>query len=517
MIRHTKNLARLSKIAWVFAKHDLLFIFREFGLLPILTRTFGIVPRFRNRKRPGERLCDALQELGPSFIKLGQTFSTRSDLLGDVIAEDLTLLQDRLPPFPFKDVKRVIEKELEAPLEEIFAEFDEKPVAAASIAQVHFATLHNGELVAVKVRRPNIIPAFKRDIELFYWLAEMLVRARPHFKRLKPVEMVREMEKTVAIEMDFRLEAAAGQELAENFTEEESFHVPLIRWKYTSEQVLTLSRIEGIRIGDIEQLKESGHDLDAIMEKASKVFFLMVYQHGFFHADMHPGNLFVRADGNLIAVDFGIMGRLNKKTRLFMAELLWAFLNRDYQRVAKIHFEAGFVPPHQDMQAFAQASRAVAEPILGLPQNEISIARLLSHLFKVAEDFEMETQPDLLLLQKTIMLAEGVGRQLNPNLNMWKLAEPFITDWAKENFSLRARVEDRIETLRYQLDDQLTGLLDVAEQLPKVVTKDGVKLHPDTVAALKAKTKKPFHVPGLLWLFAGVALGYAVFWWQLNG
>lgn len=444
MRRSVRNIFRLLGIARTLARHDALFPLEG---LPA-TGGFIFVARFlagfRAKRRvqtlrPGQRLSLALQEMGPSFIKFGQMLSTRPDLAGEEIANDLTSLQDNLPPFPAAEARRAIEADLDGSIDELFETFNDEPVAAASIAQVHFAITKptseedEGREVAVKVLRPGIEKAFERDLDLFRWIAHMAEKTQPRLRRLKPVVAIETFAQAVHWEMDMRMEAAAAMELRENFADDPNYLVPAVDWERTGHRILTTEWITGIPIHDVDDLRAAGHDLETILRRASENFFKQVFLDGFFHADMHPGNAFVCADGALAVVDFGIMGRIDRRTRYYLADMLLGFVTGDYDRVADVHFRAGYVPAYQDRQIFKQAVRAIGEPIFGLSSSEISIARLLAQLFQVTEQFDMETQPQLLLLQKTMLLAEGVGRQLAPDANMWQLAQPLIEDWMREH------------------------------------------------------------------------------------
>ncbi|MDE0813385.1 MAG: 2-polyprenylphenol 6-hydroxylase [Alphaproteobacteria bacterium] len=466
------SLARLFHIARTLAEYDALFPLERLGVAPGLLVAARILARTLPRTaakgdaegRPGQRLAKAFETLGPSFIKLGQALSVRSDLVGEDIADDLSTLQDNLPPFPGEQARQTIEVELGGPVSDHFAHFEDTPVAAASIAQVHFAVTTNGDPVAVKVLRPGIEARFLRDIDLALWLARLVARTRPALRRLRPVEVVRTFEESVRTEMDLRLEASAAAELAENFEGDPNFKVPRIDWIRTAQRVLTLERIDGVRIDDVDALKVSGDDTgfepQDILRHATEAFFNQVFRDGFFHADMHPGNMFVTHEGILRPVDFGIMGRLDRRTRYYLADMLTGFLNRDYRRVAEVHFEADYVPRHKSVDGFTQALRAIGEPILGRPLHEISLARLLAHLFQVTETFEMETQPQLLLLQKTMLVAEGIGRKVDPSVNMWLLAQPMIETWMRENRGPEARLRDAV-------DDTILRL----ENLPRLITR----------------------------------------------
>lgn len=452
MIRSLRNLLRLLRLARLLARHNALFPLQIMGVAPAVTAFARLVARRNAPGRPGQRLAAALQEMGPSFIKLGQALSTRADLLSEEIARDLAQLQDNLPPFPAAAARRTIEAELGRPVEALFQSFDDTPVAAASIAQVHYAVTSEGEEVAVKILRPGIELAFAADLDLFLWLAELVEATQPLYRRLKPVASVRAFAEMVRLEMDLRLEAAAADELGENFAADPGYRTPRVDWARTAQRVLTVERVRGVKIDDREGLAAAGHDTDAILRKSAEAFFYQVFRDGFFHGDMHGGNAFVDADGVVIPVDFGIMGRVDPATRRYLGELLLAFLQRDYRAVAEVQFRAGYVPPDKSVESFAQACRSIGEPIFGKPSNEISIARLLAQLFRVTEQFEMEVRPELLLLQKTMLMAEGMGVRLNPSVNIWQLAQPLIEEWMLENFGPRARIEHGLheagETLR---------------------------------------------------------------------
>ncbi|HYM03771.1 MAG TPA: 2-polyprenylphenol 6-hydroxylase, partial [Stellaceae bacterium] len=487
VLRAGRNVVRLIEIAFILARFDALFPAESVVGLRWVVRLARL---FRRRDaaladlRPGQRLAAALQAMGPSFIKLGQALSTRADLIGETVAGDLSLLQDRLPPFPATEARRTIESEFGRPVEELYARFDDLPVAAASIAQVHFAVSLEGEDVAVKILRPGIALAFARDLDLFFWLAHLVERTQPAVRRLKPVAVVETLANLVRLEMDLRFEAAGASELRENFAGDQTFRVPRIDWLRTSRQVLTLERVGGIRVDDRAALLAAGHDLRAIMAKAADAFFNQVFRDGFFHADLHPGNLFIDETGAIVVVDFGIMGRLDRKTRYYLADMLLAFLTGDYRRVAEVHFEAGYVPARQSLDAFAQACRSIGEPILGRPMHEISIGKLLAQLFQVTEQFQMETQPQLLLLQKTMVLAEGVGRLLDPTINMWTLARPLIESWMRENRGPEARLRDAAADA-FAVLERLPGLIRDVERLAATVTEGGgIPLHPETLAAV---------------------------------
>jgi ubiquinone biosynthesis protein len=487
LIRSGRNLARLCRIALTLARHDaLLPLFqigdRLAGAAPLVRATRVLRQRGSAGGRPGERLAAAFCEMGPSFIKLGQFLATRADLLGDEIAEDLALLQDRLPPFPGAEARALIEAEFAQPLASLFTTFDEQAVAAASIAQVHFAVTTEGREVAVKVLRPGIARAFARDLDLFRWLAALIERLRPALRRLKPVEVVETLAQSVQFEMDLRFEAAAAGELGENFAGDPSVRVPEVDWRRTGRTILTTERIAGIRVDDRAAIVAAGHSIPDLLHNAADSFFKQVFRDGFFHADLHPGNVFVDADGALTIVDFGIMGRLDRDTRYYLADMLIGFLSGDYRRVAEVHFAAGYVPQRRSIDAFTQACRSIGEPILGRPLHEISIARLLAQLFQVTEQFEMETQPQLLLLQKTMVLVEGIGRRLDPSVNIWSLARPLVEHWVRENRGPEARLKQQIDALV----EALSGVPRLLRGLDRMIdrwSQEGVLMHAESIAA----------------------------------
>ena len=484
MLRALRNIFRLIGIARTLARHDALFPADWIPATGGLVFAARVLSGFRTAPgtrdlRPGERLARALQDLGPSFIKFGQMLSTRPDLVGESIANDLSSLQDRLPPFSSAEARAAIEAELERPIEDMFVHFDDTPVAAASIAQVHFARIRvtktpdeaNGAHetndaptepetrdVAVKVLRPGIERAVERDLDLFRWIADVAETTQPRLRRLRPVVAVETFAESLRWEMDLRMEGAAASELHGNFEDDPMYVVPTIDWERTGRRVLTTEWISGIPVHDLDELVAAGHDLEAIVRKASESFFLQVFRDGFFHADMHPGNAFVRADGALCVVDFGIMGRIDRRTRYFLADMLLGFVTGDYERVADVHFQANYVPAGTDRMVFHQALRAIGEPIFDRPPSEISIARLLAQLFQVSERFDMEAQPELLLLQKTMLLAEGVGRRLAPELNMWHLALPLVEEWMREHRGPEAR-----------LAEITADVIHAATRLPKAV------------------------------------------------
>jgi ubiquinone biosynthesis protein len=390
----------------------------------------------------------ALTALGPAYIKFGQILSTRPDIVGEDLAQQLKYLQDKLPPFPTATAKAMIEAELEVAVGAVFSEFSE-PVAAASIAQVHRARLaETGEEVAVKVLRPGIERAFRKDIDAFYLTAWMIETLAPFSRRLRPREVIAHFEGVVMGELDLRLESAAAAEFAANTEDDEGFRVPRPVWFLSGRQVMTLGWAEGTNMADNAAIDAAGHDRRALAARVLSLFLRHALRDGYFHADMHQGNLKVAADGAIIAYDFGIMGRLDDYTRRVYAEILMGFIRRDYARVAEVHFEAGYVPADRDKDEFARALRVVGEPIFGMDASRISMARLLAYLFEVTERFGMQTRTELILLQRTMVVVEGVARSLDPRINIWEVARPVVERYITENVGPRAALRDLMQTAR---------------------------------------------------------------------
>jgi ubiquinone biosynthesis protein len=518
MFRSLRHLLRLLAIARTLARHDALApmadLLRGVGVAPVVIKGARAIFGGRAKPgRPGEKLAAALVDLGPAFIKFGQMLSTRTDLLGERFAADLAQLQDRLPPFPASLARATIERELGQPIGRLFAEFDDRPVSAASIAQVHYAVLPPGETdepreVAVKILRPGIEEAFRRDIELLAWLADIVERTQPGLRRFRPVAAIATFAEITEREMDLRMEAAAATELAENFAGDDSYVVPAIDWPRTARRVLTQQRLTGIRMDDRTKLLEAGHDLHEILAKAAAIFFNQTFRDGYFHGDQHPGNMFVDAEGHIGAVDFGIMGRLDRATRYYLADMLLGLLSRDYQRLADVHFAAGYVPATKSREAFAQALRAIGEPIFGRPLADISFAHVLGQLFRTARTFDMEVQPQLLLLQKNMLMAEGVSRQLDPALNIWSLAEPLIASWMRENRGPEARVRETIEEA-LRIADRLPAVARHLEAALKDLAEGGLRLHPDTLRGLGGR-RGPLGGPSAPWWLVAALLGLLV-------
>ena len=386
----------------------------------------------------------AFQQIGPAAIKLGQALATRPDLVGEDAARDLSKLQDALPPAPFDRIRAAVEQALDAPLERFFSEFDPAPVGAASIAQVHRAVTTDGRQVAVKVLRPHIEEDFERAIETYEWTAARVERMGGEAARLRPRIVIATFRQWTMRELNLRREAASASELRETMVADTGFYVPEIDWSRTARRVLTLEWIDGIKLTDRDALVAAGHDLPALARILVRAFLRQAVVDGFFHADLHQGNLFALPDGRLAAVDFGIMGRIDRQARIWLAEILYGLITGDYRRVAEIHFEAQYVPSHHNAGEFATALRAVGEPIRGLAVKDISIGQMLEGLFTITRDFEMPTQPHLLLLQKTMVMEEGVATALDPDINMWETAEPFLRDWLRTELGPETRLADEL-------------------------------------------------------------------------
>ena len=390
----------------------------------------------------------ALTALGPAYIKFGQILSTRPDVVGDELANQLRVLQDKLPPFSMEAARRTVESELGKPVDELFSTFSE-PVAAASIAQVHRATIREtGRDVAIKILRPNIERDFRRDIDAFYFAASVIEFLSPSSRRLHPNAVITHFDGVVQGELDLRMETAAAAEFAATTKDDKGFTVPTLNWELSARRVMTLDWAEGLPLGETQALAAAGHDLKALGTTVIQMFLRHALRDGYFHADMHQGNLKVAANGDLIALDFGIMGRIDAYSRRVYAEILMGFIQKDYRKVAKVHFEAGYVPADQDVDEFAQALRSVGEPIFGADASKISMARLLAHLFDVTERFGMETRVELILLQRTMVVVEGVARSLNPGLNMWEVAHPIVEQYILDNVGPRALARDLWATVQ---------------------------------------------------------------------
>jgi ubiquinone biosynthesis protein len=513
------HLVRLGRAGIVLAREGV-FGLIDPALLPLPAR-FGVrLARLIERPTSASvehRLASALTKLGPSYVKLGQFLATRPDVVGSALARDLETLQDKMAPFPQAEAVAEIEAAFGKPLNELFTQFG-PAVAAASIAQVHrahvttndVATANRPRAVAVKVLRPGIAQRFRVDLDAFAFAARQAEFISAEARRLRLTEVVATLARSVAVEMDLRLEAAALSEMAENTKADPDFRVPAVDWDRIARNVLTLEWIEGTPLSDRAQLEATGFDLPQLGRSVIQSFLRHALRDGFFHADMHPGNLFVDGDGHLVAVDFGIMGRLRPKERRFLAEILHGFITRNYRRTAEVHFEAGYVPPQHSVESFAQAIRAIGEPIHNRTAEDISMAKLLMLLFEVTGLFDMRTRPELLLLQKTMVVVEGVARALDPKLDMWKVSEPVVREWVERHLGPVGRIEDVAEGAA-EVGRFLSGVPQLmsrgamlVEQLD-TITRDGLVLSPQTVEAIgAAESRRNRWVVVALWVIAAL-------------
>mgnify|MGYP000099474763 FL=1 len=438
---------------------DEFFKLRKNSLLSILLYPLSLIKSKKDNRAIRLRL--ALESLGPIFIKFGQMLSTRKDLLPNDIAIELSKLQDKVPPFEFKKVKQTIENAYSKKISSVFKEFNEKPVASASVAQVHFAILHNGEKVAVKILRPNIESEVKKDIKLLHLIANILYKIWSDGKRLKPDEVVSEFERHTQSELNLLLEAGHCSHLGENFKDKKLLVVPSVFWDYCHEKVMVMERMDGIPISNIDAIKKNKINLSELAKNGVEIFFTQVFRDGFFHADMHPGNIQVAKSGKYIAMDFGIMGTLNDQDKLYLAKNFAAFFKRDYREVARVHIESGWVPAETSIDEFENAIRSVCEPIFNKPLKDISFGKLLIRLFQTSKKFNMEIQPQLTMLQKTLLNVEGLGRELDPNLDLWVTARPFLENWLKEQIGPKNLIN--------RIKKEFPNWVDIAPQLPSLL------------------------------------------------
>jgi len=457
MTRRLRQLSRMLTIQRVLMKHGLDEIVWRTHLFRPLAWLGRALSLGRRREPLGVRLRKALEELGPIFVKFGQALSVRPDLLPPDIAAELAKLQDQVPPFAAEQAAAVVEAAFGRPAEQVFAAFERAPLAAASIAQVHAARLPDGRDVVVKILRPNVGALIQRDIEVLYAIAGLAERYWPEARRLHPVEVVAEFERTLAVELDLMREAANASQLERNFAGSELLHVPEVHWDYCRQNVLTIERIVGIRVDDLDALRAAGADIQRLAENGVEIFFTQVFRHNFFHADMHPGNIFVDVTDpkkpKYNAVDFGIVGTLDERDKHYLAENFLAFFRRDYRRVATLHVDSAWVPAGTRVDELEAAVRAVCEPIFNKPIKDISFGLVLMRLFHTARQFNMEIQPQLMLLQKTLLQIEGLGRQLYPDLDLWKTAKPVLEQWMRERHDPRTRFKQLVEAWPEISDD----------------------------------------------------------------
>lgn len=446
MTQPATHIFRLLKWGRTLARHGALRGIEHDPNTPPQVRRLARVARFGTFQPRTPDYAAAFSAIGPAAIKLGQSLATRPDLVGDEAVHNLLTLQDSLPPEPFAAIKHEIERSFEAPVEALFASIDPEPVGSASIAQVHRAVTTDGREVAIKVLRPGIRKRFANDIDTYEWAAAHLEALGGEARRLRPRLTIANFKRWTNSELDLRREAASASELADAMHGFEGYCIPSIDWDRTNGRVMTIEWIDGIKISDVDALRAAGHDLPALARRLVLAFLTQAISGGFFHADMHQGNLFVRADGTIVAIDFGIMGRIDRRARQWLAEILYGLITGNYRRVAEIHFEAQYVPAHHSVEDFATALRAVGEPMRGKPVSDLSVGQMLDGLFAITRDFDMQTQPHLLLLQKTMVMVEGIATQLYPGINMWDVSAPYVREWIRDELGPEAALADRLRT-----------------------------------------------------------------------
>jgi len=525
-MRRLRLALRLLAIQRVLIKHGLdefvwaTHLFRPIGWL------YRLLPRRARKDAIGARARRCLEELGPIFVKFGQAVSTRRDLLPPAVADELAKLQDQVPPFPADQAVAAIERAFGQPVDEIYAQFEREPLAAASIAQVHCAELRSGESVIVKVLRPGVAARISQDIELLYAVARLAERYSRDGRRLRPIAVVAEFERSLTTELDLMREAANASQLRRNFAASDKLYVPNVHWGYCRSNVLTMERISGVPISDRAELEARGTNLKRLAHNGVEIFFTQVFEHNFFHADMHPGNIFVDVRNpeypRYVAVDFGIVGSLSDRDQLYLAQNFLAFFKRDYRRVAKLHIDSGWVPAATRLSELESAVRAVCEPIFNKPLKEISFGLVLLRLFETARQFDMEVQPQLVLLQKTLLAVEGLGRQIYPELDLWETAQPVLERWLRERMSPRGQLRRLLEQWP-QINEDLGLLPEILHRVVRTVVeqpreqtlrpveepRNGLGTAPIWLGLLAG-------VAGTVWLFTG-AMPHWPGWLALGG
>ncbi|MFQ5328898.1 MAG: 2-polyprenylphenol 6-hydroxylase [Thermodesulfobacteriota bacterium] len=462
-----RNIKRLHRIVSVLIKYGFGWLVKDMRLFSYATAVQRLILFRKARGKEGlttpERVRMVLEELGPSFVKLGQVVSTRADLLPPGWVEEFRKLQDMVPPITFEAAKGVVERSLKEPLANTFKTFEEEPVASASIAQVHYATLPDGTPVAVKVRRPGIGKVIESDISVMYTVARLIDRYVPNLKRYRPTEVVDEFSRIIHKEQDFTIEGANTNRFQRIFDGDPTVHIPTVYWEHTTHEVLTLERLEGIPFDEVDRIKGMGIDVEVVVGNALNAFFKQVFEHGVFHADLHPGNIFVKEDGTIIYLDFGIVGTLDKNLRRYLASMLYHLMKQDYYGAAVVHRDMGLISRRVDIHEFEDALREITDPIFGKSLESIDVPGLIMKLLQTARTFEMKLQPNLLLLQKSMVIIEGTGRQLCPNINMWDFAKPLITRWM---------IKEKVSPKRvYERERERVGeLMDVAANAPYQVS-----------------------------------------------
>ena len=453
----------ISKTIIILNIYGCNFILRKIPYIGLIFYPLAIFGLFHYNKTKEHRVRILLERLGPAFIKLGQLLSTRTDLIGVKLSKELTSLQDKVAPFKFSKVKKILEQQLDNNIDKLFSDIIITPVAAASVAQVHKAITLEGDIVALKILRPNIKKRFLQEIQFLYAIAFFL-NSFKKLKRLKLVEVINTLEKTTQQELDMRFEAASADQFKENFSHDPNIYIPKIFWNLTSQNILCTKWVEGYKLNELEKLTTAKIDLKSISDQLITCYLNQAYRDGYFHADMHPGNIIITLDKKIAFVDFGIMGKLSNQDKKYVAQIIYGFIKKDYDYIAKMHYDAGYVPKGTNLKDFSLACRAIGQPISGLPAHKISVAKMLAHLFQVTEQYGMETQPQLILLQKTLLIIEGVAYSLNPKLNMWELSEPWLKNWSKNNLNL----ETKIKTELIEFCDTIKTIPYITENIKKI-------------------------------------------------
>jgi len=502
-----KTIIRMIGIQRVLVRHSLDDVIKETHFLRPLRFFFYLFPRSGDRSEPlGKRIRLALLELGPIFVKFGQAVSTRRDLLPSDMADELAMLQDRVPPFPAERAVEIMEKAYGKSVHDIFSRFDNEPFAAASIAQVHTAALQDGTEVIVKVLRPGVRELIERDLEVMYAIAELADKYWEHSKRLRPLEVVAEYEKTIINELDLTREGANTAQLKRNFEGSDLLYVPDVYWDYSRPEVLVQERIYGTPISDMKALRDAGANIQVLAENGVEIFFTQVFRHNFFHADMHPGNIFVQVDDpekpRYAAVDFGIVGTLSPDDQQYLAGNFLAFFDRDYHRIAKLHLDSGWVPPDTRIDELESAVRTVCEPIFNKPLSEISFAQVMIRLFETARRFNMEIQPQLILLQKTLFNIEGLGRELYPELDLWKTAHPILRKWMDEQMGPTAMINNLRQDLP-QIRDALRALPGVVNHLSEQISHGNLQFNVQAPELIEIRNQLRTQQRQRYWLAVG--------------
>ena len=526
MTSSATHILRLLSWGRILARHGALRIIEEGFATPAPVRRLCRIARFGTRQPAVPDYAGAFRAIGPAAIKLGQTLATRPDVVGDEAAHNLLSLQDRLPPVPFAAIRAEIESAFGRPITELYASIEEEPVGAASIAQVHRAVTPDGRTVAVKVLRPGIREKFARDIQTYEWAAAHLEALGGEADRLRPRMVIANFKRWTLRELDLRREAASASELAELMGGVPGYRIPAIDWDRTCGRVMTLDWIDGVKISDMAALRAAGHDLPALAKRLVTVFLTQAVHLGYFHADMHQGNLFIEADGTIAAIDFGIMGRIDRRARVWLGEILHGLTTGNYRRVAEIHFEARYVPSYHSLDEFATALRAVGEPMRGRAVKDQSVGQMLDGLFAITRDFDMATQPHLLLLQKTMVMVEGLATQLWPDINMWEVSGPFVSTWMRDEMGPEAAIakalQDGVKTiarlpdLLRRIEDKFPAKGGAPEQppLPDVPLMWGGSANGDPADARGKRNPNPWARYIGVFLMGGVAawLGLRLGW-----